>query len=76
MRKFWYNITKKNIFHLAINTINEKSTNRASRIQRFTIFARDFSIKRGELGPTYKLRRPIAAKMHAFEIVKLYQESF
>ena len=46
-----------------------------AKIHKFTILDRDFSIKKGELGPTYKLRRPIAAKIHAFEIEELYRET-
>lgn len=44
----------------------------ASKIQKFTILPRDFSVTTGEFTPTLKLKRSVVAKKHAEMIEKIY----
>ncbi len=64
-----------NAIENGIKKANEKSTSNASKIQKFIILPRDFSLANGELGPTLKLRRPIVTKMYLPQIEALYQET-
>jgi long-chain-fatty-acid--CoA ligase ACSBG len=58
-----------------IKRVNEKSTSNASKVQKFTILPRDFSLINGELGPTLKLRRQIVNQMYINEINQMYQQN-
>ncbi|XP_019954091.1 long-chain-fatty-acid--CoA ligase ACSBG2 [Paralichthys olivaceus] len=57
-----------------INSVNEKATSNAQRIQKWIILDRDFSLPGGELGPTMKLKRPVVAKMYKEQIENFYKE--
>ena len=59
----------------AIKKTNEKSTSNASKIQKFILLPRDFSLPNGELGPTLKLRRLIVNKMYLQSIEAVYQSA-
>lgn len=48
-------------------------TNNASRIQKWTILPRDFSVKEGELTPTLKTKRAEVQKKYATVIEKMYE---
>jgi long-chain-fatty-acid--CoA ligase ACSBG len=63
-----------NAIENGIKKANEKSTSNASKIQKFIILPRDFSLANGELGPTLKLRRPIVTKIYLPQIEALYQD--
>ncbi|XP_035377717.1 long-chain-fatty-acid--CoA ligase ACSBG2 [Electrophorus electricus] len=57
-----------------INSVNEKATSNAQRIQKFTVLETDFSIQGGELGPTMKLKRLVVMKMYKEQIDHFYKE--
>ena len=44
------------------------------QIKRFTLLPRPFSMERGELTNTLKIRRPVLLKNYAAEIEKMYEE--
>jgi len=58
----------------ALKKVNAKAANRASNVQKFRILPRDFSIFKGELGPTMKLRRQIVNKMYSEVIEEMYRD--
>ena len=62
-----------NIIEAAINRANDKSRDNVSKVRKFTILPRDFSITTGELGPTMKLRRKIVTKMYETQIEEMYK---
>jgi len=45
----------------------------ASKIQKFTILPRDFSVQTGELTPTFKLKRSVAEGFHTAHIDRMYE---
>nr|XP_033490951.1 long-chain-fatty-acid--CoA ligase ACSBG1 isoform X2 [Epinephelus lanceolatus] len=57
-----------------INRVNAAATSNAQRIQKWTILEKDFTVSRGELGPTMKLRRPVVLEMYHKVIESLYQQ--
>jgi len=57
---------------IATNKDGTVCISNASKIQKFTILPRDFSVETGEFTPTYKLKRSVAAKLHANAIEALY----
>ncbi len=57
----------------AIKQVNQNATSNASKVQKFLILPRDFSLAHGELGPTLKLRRQIVNQLYNNEINSLYQ---
>ena len=54
-----------------LNAANEQAVSQASKVQKFAILPRDFSVPGGELGPTLKLRRPIVDAMYT-ELVDMF----
>jgi len=46
----------------------------ASKIQKFRILSRDFSVETDEFTPTLKLKRSVACKIHAAKIEEMYAE--
>lgn len=58
-----------------IDKANERAISRASKVQKWSILPRDFSIPGGELGPTLKLRRPIVVKMYDKTIKAFYGDT-
>jgi len=58
----------------AIKKVNAKSESRAKTIAKFAILPQDFSIPGGELGPTLKLKRPVATEKHSELIEKIYAD--
>ena len=58
-----------------IKKTNEAAVSNASKIQKFLILPRDFSLANGELTPTLKLKRQVVAKIYETEINKLYEEN-
>ncbi|XP_075060767.1 long-chain-fatty-acid--CoA ligase ACSBG2 isoform X2 [Mixophyes fleayi] len=58
-----------------INSVNEKSTSNAQKVQKWLILNRDFSIAGGELGPTMKLKRPVVSKMYKDQIDSFYLDA-
>jgi long-chain-fatty-acid--CoA ligase ACSBG len=61
------------IIESAISKANQKSFNNVSKVRKFFILPRDFSIATGELGPTLKLRRNIVFKIYEREIENMYK---
>ena len=59
---------------LAVDKVNTKSQSNATKIQKFIILPRDFSLAHGELGPTLKLRRQIVNHIYLNEINELYNQ--
>ena len=62
-----------NIIKAAISRANKKSIDNVSKVRKYFILPRDFSIATGELGPTLKLRRQIVFKMYEMEIENMYK---
>ena len=61
------------IIESAISKANQKSFDNVSKVRKFFILPRDFSIATGELGPTLKLRRNIVFKIYEREIENMYK---
>ncbi|XP_021368611.1 long-chain-fatty-acid--CoA ligase ACSBG2-like [Mizuhopecten yessoensis] len=58
-----------------IDKANNRAVSRATKVQKWSILPRDFSIPGGELGPTLKLRRPIVVKMYDKTIKAFYADT-
>ena len=59
-------------FDEGVKAANEKATSRAQRVGKWALLPTDFSEKGGELTPTLKLKRPVAAEKYSKEIEALY----
>lgn len=58
-----------------VQLLNEKHViSRAQQIRKWVLVGGDFSVKGGQLTPTMKLRRKVAAKIYGDEIESLYRE--
>lgn len=57
---------------VATNKNGDVCPSNASKIQKFTILPRDFSVQTGELTPTLKLKRSVTQAKHADMIKKIY----
>ena len=53
---------------------NKKTTSNAQIVQKWRLLANDFTEKGGELTPTMKLKRSVAAEKYAAIIDALYAE--
>ena len=51
---------------------NEKTTSRAQRVAKWSLLSTDFSEPSGELTPTLKLKRSVAAEIHSKVIEAMY----
>ena len=51
---------------------NEKTTSRAQRVAKWSLLTTDFSEPSGELTPTLKLKRSVAAEIHEKVIESMY----
>jgi len=56
-----------------IDRVNANAVSNASKIQKFILLEKDFSVSGGELGPTMKLKRHVVTEMYEETINKLYQ---
>lgn len=56
----------------AILAANERATSRAQKIGKWSLLSTDFSEKGGELTPTLKLKRSVAAEIHSKSIEAMY----
>ncbi len=57
----------------AVDGVNAKLS-QPEQIKRFTLIAEDFSIEKGELTPTMKVRRRVVERKHAALIEEMYRE--
>lgn len=59
-------------FNAGMNVANAQTTSRAQRVAKFTLLDTDFTEPTGELTPTLKLKRSVAAKNHSVAIEAMY----
>jgi long-chain-fatty-acid--CoA ligase ACSBG len=59
-------------FDEGVQKANQKSTSRAQQIGKWALLPTDFTEKGGELTPTLKLKRSVAAEKYSAVIEKLY----
>ena len=59
----------------AVNANGKVVVSNASKIQKFTILPRDFSVQTGELTATLKLKRSVVDNMYEDIIEKMYASS-
>lgn len=62
----------KKYFDNGVAAANEKSTSRAQRVAKWSLLTTDFSEPGGELTPTLKLKRSVAADIHSEAIEAFY----
>ena len=61
------------LFRMRIETLQQEFAH-YEQIKRFTLLPEPFSMERGELTNTLKIRRPVLLKNYAAEIEKMYEE--
>lgn len=61
------------LFRMRIETLQQEFAH-YEQIKRFTLLSEPFSMERGELTNTLKIRRPVLLKNYAAEIEKMYEE--
>ena len=61
------------LFKERIDTLQQQFAH-YERIKRFTLLPEPFSMKKGELTDTLKIRRPVLYKNYSVEIEKMYEE--
>lgn len=61
------------LFRMRIETLQQEFAH-YEQIKRFTLLPKPFSMERGELTNTLKIRRPVLLKNYAAEIEKMYEE--
>ena len=61
------------LFRMRIETLQQEFAH-YEQIKRFTLLPEPFSMERGELTNTLKIRRPVLLKNYAAEIKKMYEE--
>jgi long-chain-fatty-acid--CoA ligase ACSBG len=59
-------------FDAGIKAANEKATSRAQKIGKYALLPTDFTEKGGELTPTLKLKRSVAAEKYSDVIEAMY----
>jgi long-chain-fatty-acid--CoA ligase ACSBG len=64
----------KSYFDEGLKKANSKATSNAQNVGKWTLLPTDFTEKGGELTPTLKLKRSVAAKIYADEIEAMYAE--
>lgn len=57
----------------SIRTANGKAASQAQKVNKWVMLPRDFSEKTGELTPTLKLKRKVAAEHFADVIEQMYE---
>ena len=60
-------------FQQIVDTVNDRLA-QFERIKRFALVPRDFSVERGELTPTLKIKRRVVLDHFSAEVDKLYRE--
>ena len=70
------NPTKKivGLFRARIDTLQQQFAH-YEQIKRFTLLPEPFSMERGELTNTLKLKRSVVAKNYSEQIEKMYEEN-
>jgi long-chain-fatty-acid--CoA ligase ACSBG len=58
-----------------IQRANTKAVSNVAKIKKFSILPKDFSLPSGELGSTFKLRRPIVVAKYTDLIESMYKDS-
>ena len=61
------------LFRARIETLQQQFAH-YEQIKRFTLLPEPFSMERGELTNTLKIKRPVLLKNYAAEIEKMYEE--
>lgn len=61
------------LFRLRIDTLQQEFTH-YEQVKRFTLLPEPFSMEKGELTNTLKIKRPVLMKNYAAEIEKMYEE--
>lgn len=61
------------LFRLRIDTLQQEFAH-YEQVKRFTLLLEPFSMERGELTNTLKIKRPVLMKNYAAEIEKMYEE--
>ena len=62
----------KKYFDDGVTAANGKSTSRAQKVSKWSLLKTDFSEPGGELTPTLKLKRSVAADIHSDAIEAMY----
>ena len=62
------------LFRARIDTLQQQFAH-YEQIKRFTLLPEPFSMERGELTNTLKLKRAVVAKNYSEQIEKMYEES-
>ncbi len=63
----------ESLFRMRIDTLQQQFAH-YEQIKRFTLLPEPFSMERGELTNTLKIKRPVLLKNYAKEIEKMYEE--
>ena len=61
------------LFQMRIDTLQQEFAH-YEQIKKFTLLPEPFSIEKGELTNTLKIKRPVLMKNYAEEIEKMYEE--
>ena len=61
------------LFRLRIDTLQQEFAH-YEQVKRFTLLPEPFSMERGELTNTLKIKRPVLMKNYAAKIEKMYEE--
>ncbi len=73
MKELLLNEEVQELFKERIDTLQQQFAH-YEQIKRFTLLPEPFSMKKGELTNTLKIRRPVLYKNYAEEIEKMYEE--